>query len=321
MVCAGLFRLTSIVTIRHLFYVCVIIILSACDGSYSDLAESPPTNIDPTASFTVDVSTGEALLTVNFDASTSADIDGSISAYNWDFGDGTTGTGVVAEHTYTVNGAYLVNLTVTDNDGLTAVSKSRLIRIVPSDIAPMAVFTVDVSTGDEGLTVNFDAAVSADSDGNITSYDWNFGDGNSGVGKQVSHTYTLAGRYFVTLTVSDDNGAQAVSSAQAITVLLANVLPSAVFSMDMDSGDGPLTVNFDATSSSDPDGSIASYIWNFGDGYTAIGQTVAHTYTSNGIYVAFLTVLDNDGATNISVSRVIRVLPLNIEPGATFVVE
>jgi len=92
-VCSGLLKLSPLVAIKYLFCLCIFIILAACEGSHSDLANSTSINIGPTASFAVNVSTGEASLMVNFDASASADIDGSIVSYSWGFGDGTTDTG------------------------------------------------------------------------------------------------------------------------------------------------------------------------------------------------------------------------------------
>ena len=64
------------------------------------------------------------------------------------------------------------------------------------------------------------------------------------------------------------------------------------------SGVAPLAVSFNGTTSSDPDGSIASWAWTFGDGGTGSGATVSHTYAAAGSYSAQLTVTDNQGATN-----------------------
>ena len=76
-----------------------------------------------------------------------------------------------------------------------------------------------------------------------------------------------------------------------------NISPTAKATATPTSGSIPLTVSFDGTGSSDPDGWIVSYTWNFGDGSTGSGQTVSHTYTTAGTYTATLTVTDNAGAT------------------------
>lgn len=91
--------------------------------------------------------------------------------------------------------------------------------------------------------------------------------------------------------------------AQSITMLIlpksgaANQPPVAVASANPTTGTAPLAVNFNGAGSSDPDGTIASYQWNFGDGATGSGATPAHTYANAGSYTAVLTVTDNLGAT------------------------
>jgi len=101
------------------------------------------------------------------------------------------------------------------------------------------------------------------------------------------------------------SGATAAFTAppQSITLLVlptsgvANQPPVAVASAIPTSGTTPLGVSFDGTGSHDPDGSIASYGWNFGDGNTGSGATASHTYQNAGSYTAVLTVTDNLGAT------------------------
>ncbi len=78
---------------------------------------------------------------------------------------------------------------------------------------------------------------------------------------------------------------------------LPNQMPEAVASVVPDSGNAPLTVNFSAIESTDRDGSIINYAWDFGDGSTGSGETVSHTYNEIGQYNATLTVTDNEGAT------------------------
>ncbi len=77
-----------------------------------------------------------------------------------------------------------------------------------------------------------------------------------------------------------------------------NASPIAVAAADSNGGVAPLTVNFDGTGSSDPDGAIASYQWSFGDGETASGALASHLYDTPGSYTAALTVADDQGATD-----------------------
>jgi len=150
-------------------------------------------------------------LAASFDGSPSADTDGTLSSYDWDFGDGQTGTGVTTNHTYEASGTYTVTLTVTDNRGGTAVKAKS--QAVVANQPPTSSFTSVVT--DLGLAV--DAAASADSDGTIASYAWDFGDGQTGTGRTATHNYSAAGTYSVKLIVTDDDGATTTLSRDVTT--------------------------------------------------------------------------------------------------------
>src|SRR3954447_17139088 len=158
--------------------------------------------------------------------------------------------------------------------------------------APTAAF----SSSSTGLTASFDGSGSSDPDGSIASYSWDFGD-NTAAGSGVSpqHSYAGGGTYQVKLTVTDDQGSTN-SVTNPITVApLPNKLPTAAFS----SSSTGSTASFDGTGSSDPDGSIASYSWDFGDGSPAgSGASPEHAYALSGTYQVTLTVTDNDGGTD-----------------------
>jgi len=169
------------------------------------------------------------------------------------------------------------------------------------NISPVASFTCTPSSGQSPLTVSFNASASHDSDGTIVTYQWTFGDGSNGTGVTTSHTYTATSNrtYSVTLTVTDDGGSQATANhVVSLTPPPPNSPPVASFTRTPSSGEAPLNVSFDASASYDPDGSIVSYIWSFGDGGSGSGVTASHTYTSIGTYTAWLTVTDNDGKTD-----------------------
>jgi len=158
---------------------------------------------------------------------------------------------------------------------------------------PVAVVSSATDANDP-LTVNFDAGGSTDPDGDALSFAWVFGDGKSGTGRTVSHKYADGGTYKVVLSVSDGRGGVAtrefdvsVSSGGA-----ANGVPTASLFYTSDAND-PLTVHFDAGGSSDPDGDVLSFAWDFGDTQTATTATVTHTYAVAGTYAVVLTV--NDG--------------------------
>lgn len=152
--------------------------------------------------------------------------------------------------------------------------------------------TVSIKTsriqGGSPLTVQF-TGVASDPDGTVTSYAWNFGDGESGSGDEISHTFSGSGLYNVTLTVTDNKGK--VSSASTL-VDVTNAPPQVTITTTKLQGGAPHTVTFTATAS-DSDGEILSYAWHFGDGKTATGESVTHTFNAPGTYQVTLNVTDN----------------------------
>jgi len=233
---------------------------------------------------------------VMFDGSNSTDTDGSIVSYNWNFGDGSSASGVSPSHTYVTDGGFVVTLTVTDDAGATDTATTAA-TIALGNQAP----TADPNgpyTGTTGSSVLFNGSASNDPDGTIISYSWNFGDGSSGTGVSPSHVYNAAGTYNVTLTVMDDAGA---TDSGGTTAAINDVLnqPPLADANGPYSGTVGAPVTFDGTGSSDSDGSIVSYDWSFGDGSIAMdaGPTASHSYVSNGSYTVTLTVTDDEGAT------------------------
>jgi len=180
--------------------------------------------------------------------------------------------------------------------------------------APTANFVFSPQTGKAPLTITFDAAASTDTDGHITSYAWNFGDGLFGNGSVTTHTFQNEGEYLITLTVTDNDGHSGTIS-HTVIVEKPNLPPSAHFTFSPLSGLYPLTVTFDASASSDPDGFIAQYDWSFSGDQSGSGQVVSHTFTEEGLNQIILTVYDNDGASS-SASGLVEVLglvpPINI---------
>lgn len=162
----------------------------------------------------------------------------------------------------------------------------------PTNSAPAAVFSTNCTL----LDCSFDATASADSDGSIDAYDWVFGDGATATTVSTSNAYSTAGSYTITLTVTDNDGA-ASNSSQTVSVVTSgssNNPPSVSFSSNCTD----LICNFDASASSDSDGAIVTYAWDYGDFGTGAGQTSGHTYATSGVYTVMLTVTDNAGATS-----------------------
>ena len=171
-----------------------------------------------------------------------------------------------------------------------------------TNVAPTAAFVS--STSD--LTATVDASASADPDGTIVDTTWTFGDGGTGTGTTATHTYAAAGTYSVTVTVTDDDGATAERTASVtVTEPPANVAPVASF----DAVVSGLAVAVDGSGSTDSDGSVRSYAWDFGDGATGTGATASHTYAEAGTYEVTVTVTDDDGATGTVTEQVTVVAP------------
>jgi PKD repeat protein len=246
-------------------------------------------NNRPAASFTFTCTQTTCSFT-----STSADSDGSIAAYGWDFGDGTKSSDPNPTHTFAGGAQYGVGLIVMDNAGAFGSSA----QVVDLNKPPVAAFTYSCT----GLTCTFDGSPSNDPDGTITWYSWEYNPGSGG-SQTNTHNFSASGTYSVTLTVFDSGNAHA-SHTENVTVT-GNAPPAASLAYSC----ANRTCNFDGSASFDSDGTIASYLWTFGDGATATGAIASHTYAL-GSYTFTLTVTDNAGATNsLSVTMTIANTP------------
>ena len=263
-------------------------------------------NQPPTAVAGASVTVGKAPLSVVFSSAGSGDTDGTIASTTWAFGDGGTSTQASPTHVYNVPGPYTAVLTVTDDLGATATASVNI--VANANQAPTAVANATPAGGQAPLIVNFSSASSADSDGTIVSRSWNFGDGNGSSAANPQYTYSAAGTYDVTLTITDDNGATDTDTLQIVVSPVPNVPPTAVLDATPTSGKRNLTVAFSSAGSSDSDGTITSRAWTFGDGGTSTTANPSHTYLVAGTYTATLTVTDNAGGIDTK-SVIITVTP------------
>ena len=261
------------------------------------------TNKSPSAEFDPRPASGDEPLVVTFDATNSTDSDGEVIDFNWTFGDDSTGSGRIVEHTYGTSGNYSVELTVTD-DGGKVDRTTAVITVNSSNQKPVANFSVDSTSGAEPLDVQFDASDSRDPDGAIVSYRWDFGDESTDSGLEADHTF-YEGEYVVTLTIKDEEGATDEETATIYVADNKNQPPRASFTADPTNGTAPLNVRFDAGSSYDPDGSIESYHWDFNE-YTSEGSGVVtfNTFNYSDEFVVELTVTDDDGETTTATKTI-----------------
>ncbi len=156
----------------------------------------------PVARFTFSPHNGPINTIFQFDASGSDDKDGRITDYEWDFKDGSRAHGKTVKHKFARVDLFAVELNVRDNSGLRS-SIQKEIKIRGKN--PNAAFTVSPSSGDASTNFQFSASSSSDSDGNIRSYDWNFGDGKTADGRTVSHVFGRTGNFAVKLKVKDND--------------------------------------------------------------------------------------------------------------------
>jgi PKD repeat protein len=269
----------------------------------ADPKAPPPPNQPPTAAFSFNCNT----LACSFNSDGSSDPDGNIVSWTWDFGDGGSSDQRNPSHSYSAGGNYTVTLTVRDDDGA-ADSETQQVSVAAPNQPPVAAFTSSCAD----LTCSFNSSGSGDPDGTITSRSWNFGDGGSSSDGNPSHSYGSAATYNVTLTVTDNRGASS-SVTHQVSPTAPNQNPTAAFN----SSCTDLNCAFDSSASSDPDGSITSRSWDFGDGGSATSVTPNHSYVSAGNYDVRLTVTDNRGGTNSVTHQVTATAP-NQPPTAAF---
>jgi len=282
----------------------------------------------PTADFAVSPEAPVAGEPVAFDGTLSFDFDGQISAYAWDLdGDGTIDAAdPTAEWTFAVPGTYTVSLTVTD-DGGNEDTLTRTLTVggtapeaappTPAPVAPtsfqppVADFSFAPEAPTAGEAVAFDGALSVDFDGEVTAYAWDFdGDGTvDATGVTALRVFAEAGAYAVSLTVTDDGGnADTLTRTVEVTAEMPEPVdlrrtlqpPTADYSFTPGEPIAGEAITFDASPSSNPDGPIAAFAWDFdGDGIEdATDPIVEHTFPAAGTYTVRLTVVDGDGASD-----------------------
>lgn len=248
---------------------------------------------NPVVHFSASKNSGCSDLNVQFnDLSTTAS--GSINYWEWDFGDGTLSSLQNPNHTYTVGGSFTVTLKVKNSLGCTSIiSRPSYINVVQGVKANFAFNTILTCT--PPATVHFQNTSTGSA---ITSYVWNFGDGNTSINSNPTHTYSTAGSYTVKLKVSNANGC--IDSIEKINVVNIGAV-TAAFS-------NPQTVckgnafSFQNNSTPTP----VSVLWTFGDGSFSTAFNPVKTYNNTGTYQVKL--ISNFGACIDSVIKNVTVI-------------
>jgi len=280
-------------------------------------AENSVFNLPPTAKFSITPSPAHPHKPVHFDASASADPNGEVVAFAWDFGDGTTGEGQTASHTYAEVGTYTISLTVKDNKGGVSQLKQEVRVII--NVPPLVDFSVKPAPSKRVLQSLDELAFSDEShdpDGEIVAWAWDFGDGVASEGQTTSHTYQRGGNYTVTLIVTDDQGELALQT-QSLRIIGRHPVARFTFTPEIPNVEKEVTLN--ASGSFDLDGTIVRYEWDFnGDGEVELisdQPTTTHAFPEGGDNEVILRVIDDDGDVSLPFSRTIHV---NGTPVASF---
>lgn len=297
-------------------------------------------NTPPVACFTISPDSGDTSTVFSFDASCSTDPDGTESTlqYRWDFdNDGTFDTSYVSSpditHQFHTPGTKTVVLEVMDEPGDTDTT-SRQVTVESENEAPHACFSVNPLVGDTATDFHFDASCSTDPDGTDATlqvrWDWeNNGsfDTSFTTDKAATHRYTTAGTKTVRLQVRDVEGATD-QTTWTIEVNEGNVPPTACFTATPQTGTTETDFHFDASCSTDPDGTDATlkvrWDWNndgsYDTSYTTT-KTITHRFDEPGHPTIVLQVMDGGGATGQYAKQITVDSSGNNPPVAYFTVE
>ncbi len=279
---------------------------------------------DPFAKFSIDSAEIVAGQSFSVDASGSFDRPSGNppSSFEWNWGDGSTSTGVTASHTYAQPGTYAITLTVLDAETPpNANSTQRTVIVVgqstepdADNVPPTAVILADPTRGPAGSVFTFDAGNSTDPEGTALTYSWDFGDGQTGTGVTATNTYAVPGDYVVRLTVRDAGNASAgATQAVEVTDPAGNRPPQAIIGTGLRSGPVPLRITFNGQNSFDPNGDPLVFVWEIrlDDELigTESGAILVWTFEDPGMYEVLLRVDDGRGGVRESEVAVVTATP------------
>ena len=230
----------------------------------------------------------------------------AIVSWNWDFGGLDTSTEQNPSFTFADDGAYTVTLTVTDDDGSTAIV-SHTVTVL--DLMPTAGFAWSPEPQDEGSPVQFTDESTSYPD-TIVAWDWDFDGSGASTDQNPSFTFMDDGTYTVTLTVTDEDGSIDTISH---TVNVSDLSPTAGFSWTPEPQDEGSAIQFTDASTSAPD-DIVGWSWDFAGLGTSAAQNPSFAFLDDGSYTVTLTVTDEDGSTS-TVSHVVTID--NVAPSVT----
>jgi len=281
---------------------------------------NPPTgNVAPTAVANGPYN-GEVNSAITFSSANSLDSDGSIVSFSWDFGDGSaTDSNANPSHVYATEGSYTVTLTVTDNGGLTNSTNANVTVAAPTTgneisnggtkanlsaatgqtsasyfinvpiNATNLVIAISGGTGDADLYVNQGSEPSASS--------YSCRPYQSGNNETCTVSAPTSGLWYVNLNAYSAFSGVSLTASYDVAQPPTNTAPVVYINGPYTADEG-VEINFSSAASYDPDGSISSYVWDFGDGTsTSTLANPSHTYATAGSYTVSLSITDNGGLT------------------------
>lgn len=264
------------------------IVISAPEGT-----PEPVISIQPELPENAVYLEGTVPFTVAFDARQSTDSDNNIVDYNWDFNnDGKSDAyGEQVTYVFREEGTFTVVLSVIDADDNKGM-ENLVVKVVSQGI--IADLKADKIEGNIPLTVNFDAGGSTYQDGQITSYQWNFGDGTSPKisAAKISHKFTSIGTFTATVTVI---GSDNTKASKSLTITVREIPLAACFVSVFEQGKAPLETTFDPGCST---GTIINYFWDFGDGSTSTSAKPTHIFEEAGEYKVVLEASDAENTVD-----------------------
>jgi PKD repeat protein len=287
-------------------------------------------NEPPTPAFRTSPPDPEAGKPLRFFADESSDPDGELREIWWDFGDGSAAEGRTTDHVYANPGTYDVVLTVSDDDGAVSAMTTSL-RIWPPDTTPVAAFSAyPVSASGvrlprplrEGDLVRLDAGDTSDPDGTVDEYAWDVGADGSFEVTSAEPTATIgplaAGSHPITLRVIDDSGR--ADAVMRVVVVDKSEPPRAGFAYTPPTPAVRDPIYF-TDRSTDTDGEIRSWEWDFGDGATSHEQSPTHRFERVGRYAVTLRVVDDAGLTSAATQSLdISAVPQIVDVGEVWAV-
>ena len=241
----------------------------------------------PTANFTAAQTAGCAPIVINFQDLSA----GNPTAWQWNFGNGSTSTQQNPSTTYFTPGTYTVTLTATNTSGSNTLSRTAFITIYDK---PAVNFRANDSTGCAPFAVQFSDLSTAAAGTTNTTWQWDFGNGTNASTQNPQTVFSTTGNYNISLRVTSDKGCVATLTKPSY-IQITGGLQIDFTNTPLDRCKGPFPVSF--TNNSTGPGTL-TYLWNFGDGNTSTQQNPSHSYSNTGNYTVSLAVTSSNGCTD-----------------------